>query len=1057
MKQPIKKYPLGSEWRRWDLHIHTKDTNKNDNFNSTTFEDYCSTLFKKAFEKGIAVIGITDYFSIDNYIKALEYQCDIEKKGGFTTEEKDYIKNILLLPNVELRMIPVTDSRQLVNIHCIFNPEIVKNLDNEFFNEIKHSAGSGSEFPLNRNGLTLLGASLDKTLVDDLAKYKKGVENFIVTHERLQKLYDTNKNFKENVIIVVSNSSKDGASAFQKHFELFENTDAGSLDGLRKAIYSLSNAIFSSNPNDISYFLGEKVDDVSTVIDKCGSLKPCIHGSDAHCEDDLFEPKEKRYCWIKADPTFDGLKQIIYEPDSRVYIGESPELIERVKNNKTQYIDSLNIRQKKDKKAKFGTWFDNITIPFNKGLVTIIGNKGSGKSAISDIIGLLGDTKNAGKDHSNFTFLNNTRNQKRFRQTGFSENFEAELKWVDGTSSIKSLDADIDLEKSLFEKIRYLPQNYFEKLTNEIAGENFSTTLNEVIFKHIPESERFGTETFEDLQDFRFKTVEGEVKKLKNELDVINQNIIKLEQSKSSINKSKLTNQIAEKQKVLDEHLKIEPATVEDPTKVIGKKEKVEKDQKLTQLGSYNKEIEELNQKIVTIKSSLNSLKKDQEELKQFNAKLSSFKNEIEVFLKDNSEIITKNKLNLTTLLLPVDLVQIAERSKTIQVDISSIENQLKDNSALEIEYSNLGENELNVAKASSLSVKLEKLIEQRNKLKNDLTEPERQYQEYKEKHAVWENKKEEIEGDLQKQDSLNFFKGQIDYINKDLEDELKKSRESRIAKSIEIYNKKKELLTLFMDFKKSIDNEINKDKEFTKKFNMTIEASFVLDSNFASSVLNYIDQSQGGTFYGINEGEKELFKIIEDKDLHKESDIKSLLNEIIESLDFDRRQDKKHEPREITKQVNDIERLYNNLFSLDYIKPNYELKLDGKRLQELSPGEKGALLLVFYLLIDAEEIPLVIDQPEDNLDNKSVFEVLTHFIKFAKNRRQIILVTHNPNLAIGADAEQIVYVNLDKKNNYVFSYISGGIEDLDINNKTVEVLEGTMPAFNKRRLKYNK
>ena len=83
--------------------------------------------------------------------------------------------------------------------------------------------------------------------------------------------------------------------------------------------------------------------------------------------------------------------------------------------------------------------------------------------------------------------------------------------------------------------------------------------------------------------------------------------------------------------------------------------------------------------------------------------------------------------------------------------------------------------------------------------------------------------------------------------------------------------------------------------------------------------------------------------------------------------------------------------------------------------MEQLSPGEKGALLLVFYLLIDTDDTPLVIDQPEDNLDNQSVFKVLTHFIRFAKTRRQIIIVTHNPNLAVGADAEQIIFVKIVK------------------------------------------
>ena len=135
-----------------------------------------------------------------------------------------------------------------------------------------------------------------------------------------------------------------------------------------------------------------------------------------------------------------------------------------------------------------------------------------------------------------------------------------------------------------------------------------------------------------------------------------------------------------------------------------------------------------------------------------------------------------------------------------------------------------------------------------------------------------------------------------------------------------------------------------------------------------------------------------------------------------------------------------------------------YELKLDGKILDELSPGEKGTLLLVFYLMIDKEDTPLIIDQPEDNLDNKSVFQVLTHFIKTAKKRRQIVIVTHNPNLAVGADAEQVIYVELDKKSGkHTFSFEAGSIESPAINRRLVEILEGTMPAFDKRKLRYSK
>ena len=64
-------------------------------------------------------------------------------------------------------------------------------------------------------------------------------------------------------------------------------------------------------------------------------------------------------------------------------------------------------------------------------------------------------------------------------------------------------------------------------------------------------------------------------------------------------------------------------------------------------------------------------------------------------------------------------------------------------------------------------------------------------------------------------------------------------------------------------------------------------------------------------------------------------------------------------------------------------------------------------------------------------------------------------MVTHNPNLAVGADAEEILYVRLDKANNYHFSYESGAIENPRINDQIVRVLEGTRPAFVQRRLRY--
>ncbi len=172
----INKFKKGSEWRRWDLHVHTKGTRKNDQFKSETFDDFCITLFQKALEKGIAAIGITDYFNIDNYIRVKEFISNIDSCADFNDEEKNQIKRFFILPNVELHMLPVTDRGKLVNIHCIFNPEFLPSLENNFFGSIEYSAGSGKKYKMNKQGLIDLGKSLDATVVGEVA-YQKGIDS----------------------------------------------------------------------------------------------------------------------------------------------------------------------------------------------------------------------------------------------------------------------------------------------------------------------------------------------------------------------------------------------------------------------------------------------------------------------------------------------------------------------------------------------------------------------------------------------------------------------------------------------------------------------------------------------------------------------------------------------------------------------------------------------------------------------------------------------------------------------------------------------------------------
>ena len=110
------------------------------------------------------------------------------------------------------------------------------------------------------------------------------------------------------------------------------------------------------------------------------------------------------------------------------------------------------------------------------------------------------------------------------------------------------------------------------------------------------------------------------------------------------------------------------------------------------------------------------------------------------------------------------------------------------------------------------------------------------------------------------------------------------------------------------------------------------------------------------------------------------------------------------------------VAELYRWLYGLGYLSPRYLLRWDGKDVEQLSPGERGTLLLIFYLLVDDSDLPLIIDQPEANLDNVTVAEKLVDCIREARSKRQVIIVTHNPNLAVVCDADQIIHATLDRE-----------------------------------------
>jgi AAA domain, putative AbiEii toxin, Type IV TA system len=142
-------------------------------------------------------------------------------------------------------------------------------------------------------------------------------------------------------------------------------------------------------------------------------------------------------------------------------------------------------------------------------------------------------------------------------------------------------------------------------------------------------------------------------------------------------------------------------------------------------------------------------------------------------------------------------------------------------------------------------------------------------------------------------------------------------------------------------------------------------------------------------------------------------------------------------------------------LYGTDHITVSYGVQYEGVDIEQLSPGTRGIVLLLLYLAIDRDDDrPLIIDQPEENLDPKSIFDELVGRFRRAKQRRQIIIVTHNANLVVNTDADQVIVATCGPHRPGQLpeiTYQSGGLENPDIRRLVCEILEGGETAFRER------
>jgi len=149
-------------------------------------------------------------------------------------------------------------------------------------------------------------------------------------------------------------------------------------------------------------------------------------------------------------------------------------------------------------------------------------------------------------------------------------------------------------------------------------------------------------------------------------------------------------------------------------------------------------------------------------------------------------------------------------------------------------------------------------------------------------------------------------------------------------------------------------------------------------------------------------------------------------------------------------------EQLNNNLsdFITYRVPDTFEIEYNGKPLVNHSLGQRASALIVFLLSLRENDL-IIIDQPEDDLDSQTIYREVISELKKLKNSAQFIFATHNPNIPVLGDCEQVIvcdYDNINEKINVIFA----GIDNKDIQQKIVDIMEGGKNAFEERKMKYS-
>jgi predicted ATPase len=964
----------GSQWRRWDPHIHAPGTIMNDQFRGADpWDTYLAELESRA--PVIEALGITDYYSTDTYVRV----CEAKANGR--------LQNVkLIFPNIEMRLNVGTPGGNWVNIHLLVRPDDPKHLDeiHRFLSGLEFRAHN-DRFTISRNELIRLGNK--GGITDELAALKEGSEQFKVNFEDFRERIKMDW-IRRNTVIALSGNA-DGTSDLR-----------GADATLRQEIERTAHVMFVSNPKSRDFWLGNTDKMSREMLEQTrNGRKPCLHGSDAHTHADIGNPALNRYSWVKGDPTFDSLIQACLDPE-RAFVGVEPPS----SANPSQIISQVEISD--------APWASPSLIPLNSGLVAIIGARGSGKTALAELIAVGCDAIPAGENNRSFVH----------RAREFLTNTDISITWAN--QEVESRPVSGAGQSELAPRARYLSQQFVDNLcaadgvTDELLRE-----VKRVVFEAHSLSDRDGAIDFDDLLGIRASRFRRRREQEEDRLANIAERIGEERDKHASMRT--LAGQKQEKEALI-------ARLTSDRSKLVKKGSEAVAD-RINALTAAADKVRGHLRRYTLREQDLLGLQ-DEIEMMIANGAVNELQDLRERHpnsgINDENWQLFRREFQGPVNELLADQLKITKKNSTswrgLTVTAGDVETALiADDAPLE---------EQSLALLDAEIQRLNQIVAIDKATVNRYADLSKQITTETEQLSRINEKLEDAKGAAER------VKGLIG------------ERQDAYARVFEAIASEQNVLN---DLYAPIKSRLNEAEGTLRKLTFSVTRSVDLDQ-WAEAGERFVDLRNKGPLKGQgtlkSQAEKYLLTAWRRGDAKAATAaMEAFRTENDEDLIAKARVQRGNTPefRSWTKGFAKW------LYSTDHISLHYSVDYDGIDIRNLSPGTRGIVLLLLYLELDDNDgRPLIIDQPEENLDPKSIFDELVGLFQIAKSKRQVIMVTHNANLVVNADADQIIVASVGPHEGGSLppiSYVSGGLDDRQIRDQVCDILEGGARAFKER------